>query len=616
MPAGQDAADVVTQIRVVVGQQDARSRTACRRGGCDGGAGAHDRCIDIGKILLDDACVRRTVVRHDLGGVQVRAAQRYADAERRALPNRALGIDGAAVQSREIADQCEADACPLVGSRLRAAHAMKALEELRQVVGRDAHTGVAHAQLGAVTGAPKRDGDAAFKGKFQRVGEQVEENPLPHRAVDEDGLVKRGLDAKAQARTFDRRAKAARHVARQAGQVRRREHGVVAAGLEAGKLEQRIHQLQKPQRIAPGSRGQRTVSFVLRLRKLPEWSEHQREGRAKLVADVGEEYRLCPVHLREQVDAPLLFLRGARILHGRTDVRRDELEERPVFVVERTRGIDRRDERADRTCFRPARHREHHGVGHLLFGRMQKQNVDVAEREPLRAAVADDAGDGGCQNVAGVRYADGFLERAAVAVHHIDQRERNIVGILGQRRGRRRARGSRRLLHQRVRHELGKRARAACTENFCGDVVRRTEQPADLAGFVADRTVGKRVERLFEEVAAVHEEPDVVDEARLAVAEDLVGERSAHVPNLSPYLGCGPPERPGVLRESEHVQVRIVVEERHLSAPADPHGMARVEDEADRRLQTLRPRVQRPQRVIRPRVASDERRHLAFGLQK
>src|SRR4051812_25519118 len=66
-----------------------------------------------------------------------------------------------------------------------------------------------------------------------------------------------------------------------------------------------------------------------------------------------------------------------------------------------------------------------------------------------------------------------------------------------------------------------------------------------------------------------------------------------------------------MLGGAEHLHVGIVVKEGRLRPPAHPHGMTGVEHQAGRRLQALRPALDRAERRARPIEAADPSAQLA-----
>ena len=121
-------------------------------------------------------------------GARVPSGMRHG--ERGALARaRSRRRHGAAVQPHQLLDQREADAGALVGAAARALDPVEALEQPRQLGRGDADAGVARrsARPRGLRSA-ERDRDPALEGELEGVGEQVEDDLLPHVAVDVDRL--------------------------------------------------------------------------------------------------------------------------------------------------------------------------------------------------------------------------------------------------------------------------------------------------------------------------------------------------------------------------------------------------------------------------------------------
>ena len=196
------------------------------------------------------------------------------------------------------------------------------------------------------------DGDGAVEGELQRVGEQVEHHLLPHLAVEVHRLVqRRAVHDERQPGPIDRRAEEAGQLAGDGAQVDRLEFSLHPAGLDAREVQQGVDQLRQPQPVAVND-----VQFVARLliepvrpaAQLVDRSEDQRERGPELVADVGEKRRLGPVEFGEFFGALLLGPVAARAAHARGDVRRHQLDEAAVAVVEGTVPVERCHQEAER----------------------------------------------------------------------------------------------------------------------------------------------------------------------------------------------------------------------------------------------------------------------------
>ena len=106
-------------------------------------------------------------------------------------PDDALGGDGAAVQLDQLLHQRQPDAAALVGAAPCVLDPVEPLEQPGHLLGGDARAGVPHPQLGGRPGLPQRDGDLALEGELEGVGQEVEDDLLPHLPVHEDRLGQR-----------------------------------------------------------------------------------------------------------------------------------------------------------------------------------------------------------------------------------------------------------------------------------------------------------------------------------------------------------------------------------------------------------------------------------------
>lgn len=116
--------------------------------------------------------------------------------------------------------------------------------------------------------------------------------------------------------------------------------------------------------------------------------------------------------------------------------------------------------------------------------------------------------------------------------------------------------------------------------------------------------------RLFGIAVALQEQEQAFVPGGFAGAKHVSDARRDGVPDLGPHSRCGLPERPRVLRPERLLRVSVVVEERQLGSPAEPHRIARAEHEAQHRAQACRPSVGVAQRCLGPVLAPDQRREL------
>ncbi len=155
------------------------------------------------------------------------------------------------MKPRELLHECEADARAFMRSGARVLHAMEPLEDARQLGFRDAAAGIAHRKLHAIAEPSQRDGDFTVEGELERVGQEIEDDLLPHVPVHVHGLgQRRAVEDEPQAGFLDRRSEHAGELGGRRGEVGRLVGRVDASGLDAREVEQRVHQLQQPQAVA------------------------------------------------------------------------------------------------------------------------------------------------------------------------------------------------------------------------------------------------------------------------------------------------------------------------------------------------------------------------------
>ena len=145
----------------------------------------------------------------------------------------------------DLVDERQADTAALVTAPARVLHAMEALEHARQLIRRDADTGVADRHLHRRARVADAHRDLAFERELESVRQQIENDLVPHLAIDVDRIGKRlAIDDEADARALASRAEVAGKVFGQCAQIRRFVSSLRAAGFDAREVQQRIH---KPQ---------------------------------------------------------------------------------------------------------------------------------------------------------------------------------------------------------------------------------------------------------------------------------------------------------------------------------------------------------------------------------
>ena len=120
------------------------------------------------------------------------------------------------------------------------------------------------------------------------------------------------------------------------------------AGLDAGEVEQCVHQLEQPQTVTVNDGEQFPVvgqNAALGLRQdVLERAEHQGQRGAELVADIGEEERLGAVDLGQELGPPPLLFVSAGVGNRRGDVPRDGVIEVLISLVQQASGADGSDQ--------------------------------------------------------------------------------------------------------------------------------------------------------------------------------------------------------------------------------------------------------------------------------
>ena len=120
------------------------------------------------------------------------SAKGDGNGEAGAFANLTLGINGTPMQPHKFLYECQTNSRAFVGSAFLAFDAMETLEQAWQFRCRNTGTRITHDKLGktAIVRSLNADGEAAFEGKLERVGHKVEDDLLPHVAIDIDGFAK------------------------------------------------------------------------------------------------------------------------------------------------------------------------------------------------------------------------------------------------------------------------------------------------------------------------------------------------------------------------------------------------------------------------------------------
>ena len=363
------------------------------------------------------------------------------------------------MQLDELIDEREPDARSLVTPSLRGLDPVEALEHARQFLGRNAAAAVLNFENGVIPRRVDADRDAALQRELERVGEQVEDDLLPHLAVDEDRRGKLpAFHGEGQSGLLHDRSEGARQIRRDRAEVDGLEFRPHASRLDAREVEQRVDQFQQPQAVAMDDANQ---LVALRIARRPvhqqvfERPHHQRQRRPELVTHVAEERRLRPVDGGEGFRALPFFLVGARVGQRRRELVGDQVEKAAVVIVERPQRVDADDQASGASA---------------RAGRRKRKYLDQFGRRGGQALLG--AGRGALQ-----------------LVIEIGEREGHVRRVRGQRLDRDHARVARRPGRGVSSRKIPEQRQPSLTD----DPLRRfgddAEDPADRAGLDPHRVV-------------------------------------------------------------------------------------------------------------------------------
>jgi len=126
--------------------------------------------------------------------------------------------------------------------------------------------------------------------------------------------------------------------------------------------------------------------------KLLEWAKHQRQWRAKFMADVGKECGLGAIDLRQRLGTAPLFLVSVAILHGSHDLACNQIEETSISFVEKPKRIQPRDQKAGPTGFAAGHDWQNHRLARRLAPaaawKLQSENL-LQTAHQLRAMLQE-----------------------------------------------------------------------------------------------------------------------------------------------------------------------------------------------------------------------------------
>ncbi len=221
----------------------------------------------LGQVHLADPARRAR------GGRRRAGAVGDADLERAARAGRAAHRDRAAVQRDQLVHEREPDAGALAGAPDRALHAVEPPEQQGNVVGRDADAGVP-TDIGTSSVPPvRRRVIGAVEGELERVGEQVQHDPLPHLPVhgDHPGQ-RRAVHDELEPATLDRRRERGGDRAGQLAELGGHGLGAQAAAGDLGEVEDVVEQPAQARGVAadqPDALALARVAAARRCRRAP-----------------------------------------------------------------------------------------------------------------------------------------------------------------------------------------------------------------------------------------------------------------------------------------------------------------------------------------------------------
>ena len=477
---------------------------------------------------------------------------------------------------------------------------------MRQVLGADADASVGDLEDHPLAGVTEPHHDPALEGELEGVGQEVEDDLLPHLTIEPHGLGdRRALDDEVQPRSLDGRTERAAQVGGQRGDVHRLVDGVGTPGLDPREIEQRVDELEEPHAVA--LRRQQLLALggrqIRRAEHVFERPQHERERGPELVAHVAEELRLGPIERGQRVGPLALLHVSVGVGQDRRDLTGQDVVEAAIGVVEPPPRAHRGDEHTDDGLARHQRERQ----------RSVRRIGPRAARQPLQSAeVVDDDGSRRCHHltdgppriVADERERGRALDPsaggdepgvAAIVLDQVEQRERHVRIVGGERLGRELRGFLRRLGRHGQRAEVAQRPQSPLAEHALGRLGHRDEVAEHVGALASDRAVGEREVGLFQVAVALHQELEVGGPGRIAGRHHVAVERPADVPDLGPALVAALAHRTRMLR-SEEGPVTIVVKLHDLRAPPDRHRETRGQTDAETRAQALRPGVDRTER--------------------
>ncbi len=186
----EEPAEIVAQVGIVVRHENSRPRDGfglfqgC--GAPDGGAfGKPTRRFVRERIRAGGEIGR---ARSDAVLRKVARPRWHQDGKRRPPASLARDPHSPAMQLHQFLNQCQTNSRSFDRPGLRTLHPMEAVEHLGQLHLGNPDAGVFNRQDGLLSIEAQGDPDFSFEGKFEGIGDEVEDDLLPHLAVHVDWL--------------------------------------------------------------------------------------------------------------------------------------------------------------------------------------------------------------------------------------------------------------------------------------------------------------------------------------------------------------------------------------------------------------------------------------------
>src|SRR6185503_5847103 len=130
-----------------------------------------------------------------------------------------------------------------------------AVEDTAELGWRDPDARVADDERDGRAAIGELDRDAPLEGELEGVGEEVENNLLPHGVVDVDRLeAGRAPDVELQPSLLDRRAEDAGQIRREDAEIGRLVPRLVPPRLDPREIEEGVHELEQPAAVLADDR--------------------------------------------------------------------------------------------------------------------------------------------------------------------------------------------------------------------------------------------------------------------------------------------------------------------------------------------------------------------------